>query len=228
MAKLKLVAAIGKNNELGKDNHLIWHLKGDLKFFKEQTINHKIVMGYHTFQSLPGLLPKREHIVLTHKNIEIDGVQTFHTFQDLTCYLSTLDEDAYIIGGASIYKLFMNMVDELILTEIDAEYPEADVYFPVFDKNDCKQEMIKECEENHIKYKHIRYIKRPNLMLSSDYTDTKKLEIDEITTSNNIHSEDTFTNTETFADELLDTKLLSMSEANLELDTDAKKKILVK
>lgn len=67
MTKIIIIAAIGKNGELGKNNNLIWHLKEDLKFFKEVTTNHIIVMGYNTFKSLPCLLPNRTHIVLTHR-----------------------------------------------------------------------------------------------------------------------------------------------------------------
>lgn len=166
MAKIKMIAAIGKNNELGKNNDLIWRLKGDLRFFREQTTNHKIVMGYNTFESLPRLLPKREHVILTHKNIEIDGAKVFNSFEDLNNYLSILDEDVYIIGGASIYKLFIDIADELILTEIDAECLDADVYFPVFDRKDSYVEMIKECEEDGIKYRHVKYIKKPKCMIS--------------------------------------------------------------
>ena len=70
MVSIKIIAAIGKNNELGINNELIWHLKEDLKFFKEETMGHKIVMGYNTFLSLPKLLPGRTHIVLTHHEID--------------------------------------------------------------------------------------------------------------------------------------------------------------
>ncbi|MBQ9012259.1 MAG: dihydrofolate reductase [Bacilli bacterium] len=64
MKKLIIIAAIGKNNELGKNNDLIWHIKGDMKFFKENTINHHVVMGKNTFLSLPGMLKDRVHLVL--------------------------------------------------------------------------------------------------------------------------------------------------------------------
>ena len=159
MLKIILIAAIGKNNELGKNNDLIWHLKSDLRFFKEQTMNHKIIMGYNTFKSLPKLLPKREHIVLTHRNMEISNVQIFNNTRDLNNYLSTLDEDVYVIGGASIYKLFIDIADELILTEIDSECLDADVYFPNFDKSEFNTEIIDKCLENNINYKWVKYLK---------------------------------------------------------------------
>ena len=70
---ITLIAAIGLENELGKDNDLIWHIPEDLKFFRENTMSKTIVMGLNTFNSLPRLLPNRKHIVLTRRNIEIDS-----------------------------------------------------------------------------------------------------------------------------------------------------------
>lgn len=156
MANIKIIAAIGKNLELGKDNDLIWHLKEDMKFFKENTMNHKVVMGYNTFKSLPGLLKSREHIVITRKDLDIPSVMVFHDFDSLISYLDNINEDVYIIGGASIYKLFIDIADELILTEIDKE-AQADVYFPEFNKDNYVRKVIKENEENGIKYKFVSY-----------------------------------------------------------------------
>ena len=72
---LSIIAAIGKNNELGKDNDLLWRFPEDMKFFRETTMGHKIVMGRKTFESLPKLLPGRGHIVLTRQDLEIPNVQ---------------------------------------------------------------------------------------------------------------------------------------------------------
>ncbi len=156
MAIIKLIAAIGKNNELGINNGLIWRLKEDLKFFKEETINHKIVMGYNTFLSLPKLLPNRTHIVLTHHEIANKDVITFSDFEKLLNYLKLLDEEVYIIGGAAIYKLFLNIADEIILTEIDGESL-ADTYFPLFKKEEYTKELVDEHIENNVGYKHVIY-----------------------------------------------------------------------
>lgn len=157
MAKLIIIAAIGQNNELGKNNNLIWKLKGDLKFFKDTTMSHKIVMGYNTFKSLPNLLPGREHIILTHKDLKIEGVKIFNNFDSLLIFLKTLDEDVFIIGGESIYKLFINYADELLLTEIQANCIDADAYFPNFNKEEFTQEILKETVNEEISYKHVRY-----------------------------------------------------------------------
>lgn len=156
MTKIIIIAAIGKNGELGKNNNLIWHLKEDLKFFKEVTTNHIIVMGYNTFKSLPCLLPNRTHIVLTHQKIEQKTVTVFNKFSDLYKFLNKLDKEIFIIGGASLYSQFLPYANEIYLTEIDAEEIEADVYFPKFDKQDFNKIVIKEIEES-VNYKFVKY-----------------------------------------------------------------------
>ena len=158
MNNLILIGAIGKNRELGKDNKLIWYLPEDLKFFKDNTINHTIVMGYNTFMSLPKLLEKRKHIVLTTKNISLpDGVITFNNKESVIDYAKKSNEDIFIIGGATIYKEFILDSDKMILTEIDAEDKYADVYFPHFNNDDWDKNIINEHEYNNIKYKHVLY-----------------------------------------------------------------------
>ena len=80
MNNLSLIAAIGSSNELGKNNDLIWHLHEDMKFFRTQTSGKTIIMGRKCFESLPGLLPNRKHIILTNnKNYQVDGAIIFHT-----------------------------------------------------------------------------------------------------------------------------------------------------
>lgn len=157
MAKITIIAAIGKNFELGKNNDLIWYLKEDLKFFKENTMGHKIVMGLNTFNSLPKLLPGRDHIILSHQNITIDGTTIFNNFEELKNYLESLNEEVFIIGGASIYKLFIEYADKLILTEIEDTCLDADVYFPTFNKENYEKEEIKTITENNLTYKHVIY-----------------------------------------------------------------------
>src|SRR5574344_1324838 len=117
---ISIISAIGKNNELGKNNDLIWHLPHDLKFFKETTMNKPIVMGYNTFLSLPKVLPGRKHIVLCFDKVELpEGMELFNNIDDVLKYIKQYDE-VFIIGGASIYNAFMKYADNLYLTEIDA------------------------------------------------------------------------------------------------------------
>lgn len=155
--KLSLIAAIGKNNELGKDNNLIWHLPGDLKFFRETTMNKTIVMGYNTYLSLPKKLPGRKYIVLSFRDLDLDpDIDIYHSKEELFEAIKDCDDEIFIIGGASMYKQFLDDCEKLYLTEIDAE-SEADVYFPTFDKNNYEGQLVAEKEDNGIKYKHMIY-----------------------------------------------------------------------
>lgn len=154
---LSIIAAIGRNNELGKDNQLIWHLPGDLRFFKETTMGKTIVMGHNTFLSLPRKLVNRHYIVLTSKNIDLgEDIQVYHNMDDMLDGIQSNDEEVFVIGGASVYRQSIDKCDKLYLTEIDAE-AEADVYFPTFNHDDYTGEVIDQQEENGIKYKHMVY-----------------------------------------------------------------------
>lgn len=156
---ISIIAAIGKNYELGKNNDLIWHIKDDLLNFKKLTMGKKVVMGENTYRSLPKKLAGREYIVLSNKLKSIDNGMVFNNFEKLLDYLKSLNEEVMIIGGASIYKLFLPYADRLYLTEID-ETAAADVYFPKFDLNmyDVLREEKKQAGE--IKYKFVLYVRR--------------------------------------------------------------------
>lgn len=161
MKHLILIAAIGKNDELGKNNELIWYLKEDLKFFKNQTMGHDIIMGYQTFCSLPKVLPGRKHIVLTHREIEFpEGVVSLHSKEEVLDYICAKRKDCYVIGGASIYNQFIDEADKMYLTQIDAEEKEADAYFPKFEKEEWKVKPLDDKEENGIHYKHLEYVRK--------------------------------------------------------------------
>jgi len=155
-----IIAAIGKNNELGKDNKLLWHLPSDLKFFKEKTTGKTIVMGKNTFESLPKQLPNRKHIVLSHEELNLpNDIIVFYDLNELVNYVKQINDDVYIIGGAMMYKQFIDKADMMYLTEIDKEY-DADVFFPNFNKEEWDKELIKEVEEKDVKYKHMQYTKK--------------------------------------------------------------------
>lgn len=158
MNDLVLIAAIGKNNELGKDNKLIWYLPNDLKFFKENTKGHPIVMGYNTFISLPKLLPGRKHIVLTHRENTVfpEEVDVFHDKESLLEDIKKYEGDVFVIGGASIYNLFIDDATKMLLTHVEAS-SDADVYFPKIDEKSWEKRLIKQNSDNSINYKHVEY-----------------------------------------------------------------------
>ncbi len=150
---ISLIAAIGKNNELGKDNALIWHLKKDSAYFKETTLNHRVVMGLNTYLSIGSPLPKRTNIVLTtHKElINDENIIIYDSLDKLKKDLLNTREEIFIIGGASLYQAFYSIADKMYLTEIE-DSQDADVYFPKIDQNDWNKKIIEELEENGIKY----------------------------------------------------------------------------
>ena len=161
MNKLIMIAAVGKNGELGKDNDLIWHFKEDMKFFKEHTINHYILMGKNTFLSLPKLLKDRVHIVLSKSDYkfpeEVIVIKSIDEFENLR---KNIEDDIYVIGGAKVYSEFINYADMIYLTEIDSECKDADVFFPKIKYEDYDREVLKEDSENGISFKHILYKKK--------------------------------------------------------------------
>lgn len=118
-----------KNNfdYIGKDNKMLYHIPKDLAFFKRKTVNHIIIMGRKTFESLPGLLPNREHWVIT-RDPSFNKARSFNSIDDV---LEAIDPntDYYIIGGGEIYKQFMPYADCLYITEVD-DFKVGDVRFP--------------------------------------------------------------------------------------------------
>ena len=157
---LTMIAAVGKNLELGKNNDLIWRLKGDMQFFKKSTMNKPIIMGMTTFGTLPSILEGRRHIVLTRKNLKIENVVIMHTKEEVLKFIKGYKDEVMIIGGASIYKEFLDYAKTLLLTEIDDECLDADTYFPSFDKNKYISTLLSDHKEKGIKYKHLKYVRK--------------------------------------------------------------------
>ena len=131
---LSLIVAVANNNVIGKDNKLIWHISEDLKRFKAITSGHKMLMGRKTFESLPkGALPNRRNVVLSSNPATLcPGAEVFPTLE-AALQSCQPEEQVYIIGGASVYKQAMPLADMLCLTEIAAEAPQVDAYFPAMD-----------------------------------------------------------------------------------------------
>ncbi len=159
MKNITMIAAVGRNLELGKNNDLIWHFREDMKFFKEQTMGKPMVMGIKTLESLPKLLPGRKHIVLTSRNLDLDpAVLIVHSIDELLEMVRDYPE-VMIIGGASVYRQMLVYSDKLILTEIDAE-ADADAYFPEFNKEEWDSLVVGENTEKDISYKHLVYTRK--------------------------------------------------------------------
>jgi len=137
--KLSLIAAMGKNRELGLDNQLLWHIPADLKNFVKYTKGKPIIVGRKTFESFGKPLPKRLNVVITRdKTYKYDheDVIIFHDPDEAVSYLREREiEEAVVCGGAVIYKYFMGQVDSIYLSRVDWE-GKADTFFPEFNEAD--------------------------------------------------------------------------------------------
>lgn len=139
--KISLIAAVAKNNVIGKENELTWRLPVDFKRFKSITSDHFILMGRKTFESLGKPLPNRTHLIITRNpTYQVpEGHYVFDSVESAFTFVNKQHIDVlYVIGGGEIYKETLPMADELLLTEVDAN-PDGDAYFPKFDPADWKE-----------------------------------------------------------------------------------------
>lgn len=161
---LSTIVAIANNNVIGKDNKLIWHLPEDLKRFKQITTGKNIIMGRKTFESLGRVLPNRKHIILCNDmemDIDNENVEILDDISKLDKYINS-DEENFVLGGATIYKLLMPYVNKLYITKINHDF-EGDVYFPEIKEAEWK-EISKEKglknDENPYDYEYITYVRK--------------------------------------------------------------------
>ncbi len=156
---VSMIAAIGKNNELGKNNDLIWHFSEDMKFFKKTTTGNTVVMGRKTFESLPHALPNRRNVVITaNKEYVAEGAEVANSIEQ--AIQMTKNDEVFIIGGGRIYAKFLPFAEKLYLTEINASCDDADVYFPKFNRNAYFSEQLTDYTVDGINFKHILYTKK--------------------------------------------------------------------
>ncbi|CUU51047.1 dihydrofolate reductase [Clostridium beijerinckii] len=160
---ISIIVAIAKDNVIGKDNKLLWHISEDLKRFKKITTGKKMIMGRKTFESLPGILPNREHIVLTRDNnfnVDSDKVTIEHDFNSVLQRYLECEDEVFIIGGAEIYKQFLPYAKKLYLTKVDEEF-EGDTYFPGINYSNYNTEYTSEKfidEKNGLHYTFVNLI----------------------------------------------------------------------
>lgn len=161
---ITIIAAIAKDNALGKDNDLIWHLPADLKRFKKVTSGHHILMGRNTFESIGKPLPNRTTIIITrNKNYFKEGCLIAHSLEEAIALVEN-DDSIFIIGGAQIYKeaIKKDLVDRLDITKVHHAF-DADVFFPEIDLNiweETNREDFKADEKNKFDYSFLSYQKK--------------------------------------------------------------------
>jgi dihydrofolate reductase len=131
---ITMIAAAGENNELGKDNDLVWHLPDDFKRFKQLTTGHHIIMGRKTFETFPKPLPNRTHIVITRKtHYKKEGAVVAHSLDEALLKAQN-DEQPFIIGGGEIYQMGLPVSDKIELTRVHGSF-QADTFFPEIPKD---------------------------------------------------------------------------------------------
>jgi dihydrofolate reductase len=164
---LSIISAIGKNNEIGKANTLLWNLPADMKHFRETTKGHTVIMGQKTYESIGRPLPNRRNIVITlDKNFKAEGIEIVYSIDELEALLEKTeakDSECFIIGGGQIYKLFIDKADRLYITHVDVEFSDADTFFPVIDMTKWrkdKSEIYKADESNKYNLEFVTYNKK--------------------------------------------------------------------
>lgn len=137
--ELAIIVAVGRDLAIGKDNDLIRHLPGDLARFKELTMGHTVIMGRRTWESLPKRpLPGRRNIVITRNDdYVVEGGERASSLEDALAGV-TDDSLPFIIGGGEIYAKSLPLATRLYLTILDADTPDADTFFPRWDKDEWR------------------------------------------------------------------------------------------
>ena len=160
---LSIIVAKAKNNIIGKNNELVWHLPEDLKHFRELTTGHTIIMGRKTYESLGKPLPNRKHIIFSQNpdfKVHEENVQVVHSLLEIQDLIEG-KEEAFVIGGAMIYNFLMPYVKKMYVTEIKQEF-DGDAFFPIIDSEEWKETSrttgIKN-EENNLDYDFVTYEK---------------------------------------------------------------------
>src|SRR5690606_5517942 len=127
--KITLIVAAAENNAIGKDNKMPWHLPNDFKYFKKNTLEHSVVMGRKTFESIGKPLPERRNIILTRDmNYTHEEVDVANSVQEVQNYCRD-EREIFIIGGAEIYKQTLPLADKVLLTRVHTTI-NGDAYFP--------------------------------------------------------------------------------------------------
>lgn len=164
MKMISIIAAVDRRMGIGYENKLLFWLPNDLRRFKALTTGNTIIMGRKTFESLPkGALPNRRNVVLSsHADTHCPGAEVFTSLEDALKSCAE-DEQVYIIGGASVYRQALPLADALCLTEVDAEAPRVDAYFPEVDPK-VWQEKSREShpvdEKHPCPYAFVDYVRR--------------------------------------------------------------------
>ena len=146
---VSLILAVGKNGQIGLNNNIPWRLSDDMAFFKDKTLNHVVIFGRKTFESIGRVLPKRTNVVITHnKEFKFDNCLVFHDIESALSYFYD-ENEIFICGGSEIYSYCLQnkLVNKIYMTKVNYTGP-ADTYFDMKLLNYWKFRKIKSIEIN--------------------------------------------------------------------------------
>lgn len=146
---VSIIVAAAKNNAIGKNNQLLWHMPADLKFFRKTTSGHTVIMGRKTFESVGQALPKRRNIVITRQeNYQAEHTEVVSSLEEALALCAQNEEEIFIVGGAQIYEQAMSLTDKLYLTRINHEFEDADTFFPEINDQEWQLEEVEHHESD--------------------------------------------------------------------------------
>ena len=159
MLKITIIVAASENQVIGYKNALPWHISEDLKHFKKITINHSVVMGRKTFESIGKPLKERRNIVISRDGtLKIEGAEVVNSL-DEAIHRTKNENEIFIIGGEQIYKIAMPIATHMHVTKVYNNI-KGDAFFPAFDENEWKILTQKDSETNEgLKFSFIKYQK---------------------------------------------------------------------
>lgn len=157
MRKITIIVAASENSVIGYKNALPWNISEDLKYFKKITINHSVIMGRKTFESIGKPLKDRRNIVISRdKTLKIEGVEVVNSLDD-AIFRNKDQNEIFIIGGEQIYKMAMPFATNMHITKVYTNI-EGDAFFPAFDEREWKILSQKDLESNEgLKFSFINY-----------------------------------------------------------------------
>ncbi|MCB9262169.1 MAG: dihydrofolate reductase [Flavobacteriales bacterium] len=159
--KISIIAAVAKNDAIGKDNKLLWHIKDDLQLFKKTTLNHVIIMGRKSFESIGRPLPNRTNVVITRKkDYAPEKVQVFDSLNKAFDYFRKSENEIFVIGGGEIYRQSLDNADMLHISHVEVSVEGADTFFPKINWEEWKkvsEQHFEQSPENDFAFRYCIY-----------------------------------------------------------------------
>lgn len=159
---ISIIVAIAKNGVIGNNNTLPWHLPADLKYFRNTTMGHTIVMGRRNYEDIGRALPGRKNVVLTRsKTFSAENCLIAHSVDEVREMVDENDE-TFIIGGAEVYRLFLPCAEKLYITHVDVAV-EGNITFPAYDAGEWElesEESVSATKENTLPFRFCVYRRR--------------------------------------------------------------------